>query len=86
MREILSILSSVPVADPLHRKERIILKGDILNSKNTPSGCAIHTRCPVATALCKESRPVMKALKKEHQVACHLVKGDVINENRLINI
>ena len=68
-----ALLSSVPVANPLHRKERIILKGDIPNPKNPPSGCAFHTRCPVATAKCKEIRPAMKVLTEQHQVACHLV-------------
>ncbi|WP_042474487.1 ABC transporter ATP-binding protein [Bacillus ndiopicus] len=71
-----ALLSSVPIADPTMRKEKMVLKGDIPNPKNPPSGCTFHTRCPLATDICKQQIPKMKQINDKQQVACHLV-----NEN-----
>ena len=38
---------------------------------NPPSGCAFHTRCPHAEALCGQDRPSLRDLAVGHQVACH---------------
>jgi peptide/nickel transport system ATP-binding protein len=68
-----ALLSAVPIPDPTLKRERIIIKGDIPNSANPPKGCKFHTRCPVATDLCKIEVPEFKEVESGHFVACHLV-------------
>ncbi len=59
-----SLLRAVPVADPvLAKANRALYKplvGDLPNPANPPSGCAFHTRCPVAVERCALQRPVLK--------------------------
>ncbi|WP_423802502.1 ABC transporter ATP-binding protein [Neobacillus sp. SAB-20_R2A] len=67
-----ALLSSYPIPNPeLRSKERIIIAGDVPSPANPPSGCSFHTRCPIATAICREQRPVLKG--NEHSVACFAV-------------
>lgn len=68
-----ALLSAVPIPIPKLKRERILLKGDIPNPANPPSGCKFHTRCPFATAICKEQVPVFRDVGGNHFVACHLV-------------
>ncbi|MGD8191362.1 ABC transporter ATP-binding protein [Brevibacillus ginsengisoli] len=68
-----ALLSAVPIPDPTLKRERIILKGDIPNPANPPSGCKFHTRCPLATDICREQSPQYRDMGNEHYVACHLV-------------
>ncbi len=66
-----ALLSAVPVVDPENRSKRIVLKGDIPNPANPPSGCRFHTRCPRACQECSTEAPGLKTLENGHQVACH---------------
>lgn len=68
-----ALLSAVPVPIPRLKRERIILKGDIPSPANPPSGCKFHTRCPFATAECREKIPEFRDAGGGHFVACHLV-------------
>ncbi|HFL3236610.1 TPA: ABC transporter ATP-binding protein [Clostridioides difficile] len=67
-----ALLSAVPIPDPTLRRERIVLKGDIPSPANPPSGCKFHTRCPIATDICKREIPEYREVGKQHFVACHL--------------
>jgi oligopeptide/dipeptide ABC transporter ATP-binding protein len=67
-----ALMSAVPVPNPLVKRERIILKGDVPNPQNPPAGCAFHTRCHACMDICKEERPELKEIQKNHYVACHL--------------
>nr|WP_242637711.1 MULTISPECIES: dipeptide ABC transporter ATP-binding protein [Bacillaceae] len=70
-----ALLSSIPIPDPRLRRERIILHGDLPSPVNPPTGCRFHTRCPMATDLCKVTEPsVQKDEVKGHMVACHFVE------------
>lgn len=71
-----ALIDSIPVKNPSLRRERLALTGDIPSASNPPSGCKFHTRCPYATAICKEQVPKFKDVGGEHFVACHLVHGD----------
>jgi len=68
-----ALLSAVPVPDPQFEREQIYLKGDIPSPANPPTGCTFHTRCPVATDVCKSKVPQFLEAKPGHYVACHLV-------------
>ncbi|WP_413375147.1 ABC transporter ATP-binding protein [Alkalihalobacillus sp. 1P02AB] len=68
-----ALLSAVPIPDPLLRRERIVLKGDIPDPSNPPSGCKFHTRCPFATDICRDKVPEFREVEAGHFVACHLV-------------
>lgn len=69
-----ALLSAIPVADIDHKKNRILLEGDVPSPMNIPSGCRFHTRCAHCKQICKEKEPEMKkyvADGREHMVACH---------------
>ncbi|WP_316862620.1 ABC transporter ATP-binding protein [uncultured Cohaesibacter sp.] len=67
-----ALLSAVPQPDPRRRKEgkRIILKGEIADAANQPTGCAFHPRCRFAKDCCKTDKPTLKTVNGR-QVSCH---------------
>ena len=71
-----ALLAAVPVPDPRVKRVRIALQGDVPNPMNPPSGCAFHTRCPIARkGLCDVERPALEDVAPGHAVACHLRRG-----------
>jgi oligopeptide/dipeptide ABC transporter ATP-binding protein len=68
-----ALLSAIPEPNVKRKKERIILKGDVPSPIDPPTGCRFHTRCPLATDLCKSKEPENKQLGDKHFVACHHV-------------
>jgi len=42
-----ALLSVIPVPNPRHRRERVILQGQPPNAVELPSGCHFHPRCPL---------------------------------------
>lgn len=66
-----ALMSAVPQPDPDAPRDRIVLTGDVPSPANPPSGCAFHTRCPVATERCRAEVPELKTYGNR-QVACHL--------------
>ncbi|NMO94206.1 ABC transporter ATP-binding protein [Paenibacillus lemnae] len=66
-----ALLSAIPVPDPTLKRERIVLKGDIPSPANPPSGCKFHTRCPLASDICKQEIPEYRNVGDNHFVACH---------------
>lgn len=68
-----ALLSAVPIPDPLSKRQRVILKGDVPTPIHPPSGCRFHTRCPIAVDHCKIEEPLLRELEDGRQAACHLV-------------
>jgi peptide/nickel transport system ATP-binding protein len=68
-----ALLAAVPEPDPAAQraKPRVPLIGEIPSPANPPSGCHFHTRCPIATDICRREAPAWR-LVGESQVACHL--------------
>ncbi|MBN8280860.1 MAG: dipeptide ABC transporter ATP-binding protein [Gammaproteobacteria bacterium] len=69
-----ALLSAVPKVDAAGRP-RIVLSGDVPSPRNPPPGCAFHTRCPRALAVCREMAPALKPAGDAREVACHLYSG-----------
>jgi oligopeptide transport system ATP-binding protein len=74
-----ALLSSIPIADPDAKKERIVLGGDVPSPVNPPAGCRFCTRCPEALPVCSEVSPDFVSISAQHQVACHLYTDQAVN-------
>ncbi|MGF7160937.1 oligopeptide transport system ATP-binding protein [Rhodoligotrophos appendicifer] len=70
-----ALLSAVPNPDPGAKRERIILKGDLPDPVNPPSGCVFRTRCPFALPACAEAVPAFRNKGPEHFSAC--IRDDI---------
>ena len=68
-----SLMSAIPTMDPDHKKQRIVLRGDIPSAIDLPAGCPFADRCPQCQAQCRESKPELRDVGGGHMVACHLV-------------
>ncbi len=65
-----ALLSAVPEVGP-HKKERIILEGDVPSPVNTPEGCPFANRCHRKQGeQCHYKRPPLVEVGKNHLVAC----------------
>jgi oligopeptide/dipeptide ABC transporter ATP-binding protein len=67
-----ALLSSVPVPDPDICEKKIFLEGDVPSPLHPPSGCALHTRCPLKIGICSRERPELRDMGNGHFVACHI--------------
>ena len=67
-----ALLSAVPVPDPLARRDRIVLHGDVPSPINPPTGCRFHTRCPYVFDRCRVEEPLLRARAPGQKAACHL--------------
>jgi len=68
-----ALMAAVPVAAPggrHRRKERRVLKGDVPNPINPPSGCRFHTRCARVMEICATREPPPIELEPGHFVSC----------------
>jgi oligopeptide/dipeptide ABC transporter ATP-binding protein len=68
-----ALLSSVPEPEVDIKRERIVLRGEVPNAANPPSGCPFHPRCPHAVDRCSIERPVFKEVEQGHYASCHFI-------------
>ncbi|OAB47558.1 ABC transporter ATP-binding protein [Paenibacillus antarcticus] len=66
-----ALIASIPLPDPTRTREYIAIQGEIPSPAHPPSGCHFHTRCPAATARCREEQPVLREVGRGHLTACH---------------
>ncbi|WP_309393848.1 ABC transporter ATP-binding protein [Chelatococcus sambhunathii] len=71
-----ALLSAVPKPDPLAKRDRIMLKGDVPSPISPPSGCRFHTRCPYVFDRCRTEEPRLREVERGHEAACHLNDRD----------
>lgn len=67
-----ALLDAIPIPDPKSERRRV-LKGEVPNPMEPPSGCRFHPRCPEKIGeICQEIEPDDTALPDGSLVACHL--------------
>ena len=65
-----ALVSVLPAPNPRRSRERVILKGEVPNPIDLPTGCRFHPRCPVATDECRKTDPDFVEVNFEHKAAC----------------
>jgi oligopeptide/dipeptide ABC transporter ATP-binding protein len=65
-----ALISAIPALDPLQKKKRTLLEGDVPSPVNPPQGCRFHTRCPIVQERCHHELPEMRLVNNQ-EVACH---------------
>jgi len=73
-----ALLSAVPEPDPGHKKNRILLRGDVPTPINPPSGCRFHTRCPKEMPVCSSQVPCAIEISDSHRSYCFLQNEEVM--------
>ena len=69
-----ALLSAIPIPNPELERKRIELTGEVPSAIDVPTGCRFHPRCPYRTDKCSKEEPQLIEVKKDHFVACHLIK------------
>ncbi len=64
-----ALLSAIPPVDIHHKRERILLQGEIVSPVEPKPGCRFAARCPYATKQCQEPQQ-LREIGKEHFVSC----------------
>ena len=67
-----ALFSAAPTVDPLAKRQRILLEGDVPSPINPPSGCRFHTRCPLRVDVCDKKEPSLLERPNGSLVACHV--------------
>jgi peptide/nickel transport system ATP-binding protein len=67
-----TLLEAIPIADPaLARRPRRLPSGETPSPLELPSGCRFNTRCPKASALCRQREPEIRGSEAHGYFACH---------------
>ena len=65
-----ALLSALPQPEPDSNFQPEILRGEVANPANPPSGCHFHPRCNRATEYCSKNKPELRDLGNNHYSAC----------------
>lgn len=76
-----ALFSAIPVPDPNHKMNRIVLEGNIPSPANPPSGCKFHTRCAQCMEICKTQEPERCEVGGGHYVVCHKYQQVKVNQH-----
>jgi peptide/nickel transport system ATP-binding protein/oligopeptide transport system ATP-binding protein len=66
-----ALLSAVSSPKARRAKKRILLKGDVPNPADPPSGCRFRTRCWKVGEICGTTEPPLAEFGAAHKLACH---------------
>ena len=66
----ISLMLSVPIADPEVEPKELELEGDVPSPVNPPSGCTFHPRCPHRISRCLEEIPQLELDSPTRGLAC----------------
>lgn len=70
-----ALVMSAPVQDPSRQRERREARRQLVTAQAPRAAlgesCPFVHRCPLATQVCREERPVLRPLADGRQVACH---------------
>ncbi len=66
-----ALLSAIPVPDPITKREKLKIEGNIPSPIDPPKGCRFHTRCPFKKETCSRDEPPLVYMGDGHFVACH---------------
>jgi oligopeptide/dipeptide ABC transporter ATP-binding protein len=70
-----ALMSAVPIANPLSKKQRMLLEGDVPSPINPPSGCTFHPRCQYRRNICLQTVPMLEEMEGGHWVACYFPRS-----------
>ena len=65
-----ALLSAIPIPKLEGRRERILLRGEIVSPINLPKACRFAARCNNACERCHSSEPELKEISPGHWVSC----------------
>ena len=65
-----ALLSAVPVPDLDHKRERIILRGEITSPIDPKPGCRFAPRCQNCNGTCAQEEMCLRQVSPGHYVAC----------------
>lgn len=67
-----ALLSAIPVPDINHKRNRIILEGEVVSPINLPDTCRFSKRCNAKCEKCAGHDPGLEEISPNHYVACWL--------------
>jgi peptide/nickel transport system ATP-binding protein len=70
-----SLVSVLPAPNPRRQHTQVILKGEVPNPIDVPSGCRFHPRCPKAFEECSQIDPGHLQVGEGHTAACLLLEN-----------
>lgn len=69
------LFNSHPSLDLKNRNKERPPLGEPPNYKDLPKGCAFYGRCPHAMSICKEVKPDLQEVERDHRAACWLYEN-----------
>jgi peptide/nickel transport system ATP-binding protein/oligopeptide transport system ATP-binding protein len=74
----MALMSAVPAANPLERRERILLTGEIPSPIAPPNHCRLVSRCPFATDECRSTAMELWEVAPGQQARCvRALRGEI---------
>lgn len=66
-----ALMTVIPVIGMEKNRARIMLRDEIPDPINLPTGCRFHPRCPYCSELCMREEPELQEIEPNWFVACH---------------